>query len=221
MIPIKRKTLIPVVLVLTVLLLTGFLIDCKGFGVNLIASAVSIIVTVTAINWLLIYQRRSQWKKVRSQTMVALLGHIWNMALEFMMHINPKGNWELTSFASEAGLDYSKPSPETARALRKMAEIMKNIREPDGSRKQAEELHKIIKYDIDLICSNLLPRIMAIETDEPELVSVLCGLDNSDREWVDQYIMDKEILSGDQYKAAAKFLDSMATIYQYIVDHPN
>lgn len=219
---IPKSTFIFIIfaLSLTLLLFAGFILDSKGFLVNLIASAISITLTVTLINWLMVRQRRSQWKSVRSQIITALLSHIGNMTSEYATGIEIRKNkYDLIAFVTDTGKGYSTPKQETASALKKMAEIMKETPKMDNAREQAERLHKVIEWDVGQICNVLLPRIMAMDTDEPEFVHVLSELDNANREWVNQYIMDKEISSGEQYEAAAVFLERMADVYHYIVDH--
>ena len=74
--------------------------------------------------------------------------------------------------------------------------------------------------DITQIRDSLLPRIIDIECDEPELVSLLGELDNADRRWVNQMILDKEVAAGDQHSAAVDVLREAARVYEYLVDHP-
>ncbi len=205
---------IAVIAFVVLLFILGILLDYKGFLVNLIASAIVVIISITVIDQILIRRRRNQWKRVRAQIISALLGHIGNMASEFAISIRLPRKYDLLAYVDETGEGYSSPEPKTAQALHKMAERMKTAPVPDDAREQAEQLYKLIKWDIEQIRSVLLPRILAMETEEPELVSVLSELDNADRYWVNQYILDKEV------SAAAKFLNRMADVYQYFVDYP-
>ncbi len=211
---------IAVIAFVVLLFILGILLDYKGFLVNLIASAIVVIISITVIDQILIRRRRNQWKRVRAQIISALLGHIGNMASEFAISIRLPRKYDLLAYVDETGEGYSSPEPKTAQALHKMAERMKTAPVPDDAREQAEQLYKLIKWDIEQIRSVLLPRILAMETEEPELVSVLSELDNADRYWVNQYILDKEVSAGDQFDAAAKFLNRMADVYQYFVDYP-
>lgn len=97
---------------------------------------------------------------------------------------------------------------------------MKKYPIPEDSREQAEEVHKIIRWDVDQIRSALIPRIFAMGTEEPEFVKVLSDFDNAEMEWENQYIMDMEISSGEQYQAAKIFMEKMADVYKCLVDHP-
>ena len=217
---ITRSSLITIaiVLVIVVLFLTGFLLDFKGFLVNLIASAITVILTVTVINWFLIRQRRNQWKRVRSQIITALLNHIGNMTSEYSINIQLPREYDLIAYVEQTGKGYDTPTAETAWALKEMAKKMRTAPIPHDSKEQAEKVHKLIKWDIEQIRSVLLPRILAMETEEPELVHILSELDSAERRWVNQYIMDEEVSAGDQFGAAIDFLKCMADVYQYIVD---
>lgn len=204
--------------VCSVLLVIGMILDFKGFIGNLLAGAIEVLVTVTVIDWLLQRQRRKQWEKVRVQIISALTQHIGNIASEYMTHFYGPG-LQLLNFAEEIGAGYHKADPRTAAALRSMIRNLEEAPEPDESREQAEKLHSVIKWDIAQIRDTLLPRTLAIECDEPELASVLGELDNADRRWVNQIILDREVCAGDQYSAAIDTLKAAARVYRYLVSH--
>lgn len=200
------------------LLVIGVFLDDKGFIGNLLAGAIEVLVTVTVIAWLLQRQRRKQWSKVRVQIISALTQHIGNIASEYMTHFYGPG-LHLLNFAEDIGAGYHKADPRTVAALQAMIRNMEEAPRPDESSEQAEKLHSVIKWDITQIRDTLLPRILAIECDEPELASVLGELDNADRRWVNQIIIDKEVCAGDQYSAAVDTLKAAAHVYQYLVSH--
>jgi hypothetical protein len=205
---------------IVILIIAGALLDWKGFLVNLIASAIVVIISITVINQIVMQRRRNQWKRVRSQIISAILNHFGNIIGEYETNVHLDKDYYLMGYVEETGIGYDEPENKTAIALQRMAEKMRTLPKPENSREQSEQLHEIIKWDIEQIRSVLLPRILAMETEEPELVSLLSALDNADRYWVNQYIMDKEISSGEQFEAASEFLKSMADVYEYILKNP-
>ncbi len=82
------KTVAVVAVVCLVLVAAGLVIDAKGFAINMIASAIGIIVTVTLVDWLLERKRRRRWTKAREQIITALLWHLGNIACESMTHFH-------------------------------------------------------------------------------------------------------------------------------------
>jgi len=210
--------LVVILAVCLILLVIGIYLDSAGFLGNLIAGAIDVLITVTIIAWLLQRQRRKQWKRVRSQIISAITQHIGNMASEYMTHFYGPG-FDLLAFTEDVGAGYEKASPRTATALRKMVEMLEGAKRPDDSREKAEELHSAIKWDIAQIRNSLLPRILALEFDETELVSVLGELDNADRHWINQIIIDREISAGDQFPAAVDTFKAAAHVYEYLVNH--
>jgi hypothetical protein len=210
-----------IVIILAVCLLlvvTGIYLDGASFIGNLIAGAFDVLITVTIIAWLLQRQRKKQWRKVRSQIVEAITQHISNIASEYMTHFYGPG-FDLLSFAEDIGAGYEKASPRTATALQKMADMLQKAERPDDAREKAEELHSVIKWDIAQIRDSLLPRILAMEFDETELVAVLGELDNAERRWVNQIIIDKEVSAGDQFSAAVNTFRTATQVYQYIANH--
>ena len=214
------KRTLRVVLIITCLALAiiGLILDSKSFTVNLLNSAIDVILTVTVIDWLLDRQRSKQWDKVRSQIITALTWHIGNIASEYMTTFHGR-DFDLIAFVEDVGVGYEKPQPRTAKALISMVKMMENHSQPDDARELAEKVYSIIKWDMAQIRESLLPRVLAIETDEIELVSAMGNLDNAYRRWVNEIIIDQEISSGDQYKTAIETLRSVANLYQYLVDH--
>ena len=196
----------------------GLILDSKTFTVNLLNSAIDVILTVTVIDWLLERQRRKQWDKVRSQIITALTWHLGNIASEYMVTFRGPG-FDLIAFTEDVGAGYEKPLPQTAKAMASMVEMMKNHPHPNDARSLAEKVYSIIKWDLIQIRDSLMPRVLAIETDEIELVSVMGNLDNAFRRWANEIVIDQEISSGDQYEAAIETLSATANLYQYLVEH--
>jgi hypothetical protein len=211
---IRRAIVIAVVCL--VFLATGIVVDWKGFIGNVAAGAIEIVVTVTIIDWLLRQQRRKRWQRVRSQIISALTQHIGNIVTEYMINFHGP-ELRLLDFSAEIGEGYLVPKPQTANALRSMVENMEQAPVPEDSRALAEQLHSAIQWDITQIRSSLLPRIIDIECDEPELVSLLGEFDNADRRWVNQRIIDKAVAAGNQYSAAIDVLREATCVYEYLV----
>lgn len=199
--------------------LTGMLLDWQGFIGNVSAGAIEVIVTVTVIDWLLQQQRRKRWQRVRAQIVAALTQHIGNMASEYMSNIYGPG-LHLLDFAEDIGAGYWVAKPQTVKAIQSMVKNMEEAPRPDDHPEQAKNLHSVIQWDVTQIRDSLLPRVIDIECDEPELVSLLGELDNADRRWVNQMILDKEVAAGDQYSEAINLLREAARVYEYLVDHP-
>jgi uncharacterized BrkB/YihY/UPF0761 family membrane protein len=70
------------------LTVVGLKLDSKSLIVNLLNSAIVVILTVTIIDWLPDRQRRNQWAKVRSQIIDALTWHLGNVASEYMINFS-------------------------------------------------------------------------------------------------------------------------------------
>ena len=217
----KLTAIIPfwAILIGLLFILVGLLIDTKGFIVNLLAGAIEIISTVTIINWLLLRQKRKEWELVRSSIIKALNNHLLNIASEFMMNFHATKNYELMAYVADVGKGYTSPCKEAVDGLDGIVATMKKNPKPNDAQEQAETVHKIIKWDIDQIRSAIIPRILAMGTDELELIKILSDFDNADREWVNQYIMDKEISAGEQYEAAIDFIGKLADVYKYLTEH--
>ena len=218
----KLTAIIPfwAILIGLLFILVGLLIDTKGFIVNLLAGAIEIISTVTIINWLLLRQKRKEWVLVRLSIIKALNNHLLNIASEFMMNFHATKNYELMAYVTDVGKGYESPCKETVDGLDGIVAAMKKNPKPNDAQEQAEMVHKIIKWDVDQIRSAIIPRILAMGTNELELIKVLSDFDNADREWVNQYIMDKEVSAGEQYEAAIDFIEKLADVYKYLTEHP-
>jgi hypothetical protein len=196
----------------------GMILDSKSFTVNLLNSAIDVVLTVTIIDWLLDRQRRRQWNKVRSQIITALTWHIGNIASEYMINFHGS-DFDLIAYTEDVGAGYEKPVPRTAKALMSMVEMMEKHSQPDDARSLTEKVYTIIKWDLAQIRDSLIPRVLAMEIDEIELVSAMGNLDNSSRRWANEIVIDEEISSGDQYNAAIEMLRAAANLYQYLVEH--
>ncbi len=201
-----------------VLLLIGVALDYRGFIGNLAAGAFYLVITITLIDWLLERQRSRQWSKVRAQIVSALTSHLANIASEYMVTFRgPKH--DLIAFTEAVGAGHEKAIERTAKAMHSMVGMMETSPKPLDGQDQAENAYSAIKWDLTQILESLLPRILALEENETELVTRLGSLDNAHREWVNEIIMDREISSGDQYSAAINTLRAAATVYDYLVDH--
>ena len=126
----------------------------------------------------------------------------------------------LLDYAEDIGVGYWVAEPRTVKAIQSMVENMEEAPRPDNHPELAEKLHSVIQWDITQIRDSLLPRVIDIECDEPELVSLLGELDNADRRWVNQMILAKEMAAGDQYSEAIKLLREAACVYEYLAKHP-
>jgi hypothetical protein len=127
----------------------------------------------------------------------------------------------LLDFTEDIGAGYWEAKPQTVKAIQSMVENMEEAPRPGDHTEQAESLHSVVQWDITQIRDSLLPRVIDIECDEPELVNLLSALDNADRRWVNQMILDREVAAGDQYSAAIDLLREAARVYGYLVDHPS
>jgi len=196
----------------------GLVFDREGFIGNLAAGVIEIVITVTVIDWLLQRQRRARWQKVRTQIVSALTQHMDNIADEYQTGFYGPG-LDLLSIGMKAG-PYGVPNPQTAQALRSMVERIRKAPPPENSAEKAKELHSRINWDIEQILSVLTPRMLAIEYDEPELVSLLGRFDDAVRRWRNEIIVDREISLGcDQYSTATETLQAIVEIYEYLVRH--
>ena len=196
----------------------GVAMDCRGFIGNLIAGAIEVIVTVTVIAWLLQRQRRAQWQRVRTQIVSALTQHVDNIKDEYQTSFYGPG-LNLMGLGMEEG-PYGVPNPQTAKVLRSMIRKMEEAPRPEDSVEKAKALHSEIKWDIEQILSVLMPRVLAIECDEPELVTLLGEFDNVARRWRNEIIVDEKISLGcDQYSTAIEALKAAADIYEYFMSH--
>jgi hypothetical protein len=214
----KLVVIIFLVIGMGILLVVGLGIDREGFIGNLIAGTIEIIITVTVIDWLLQRQRKARWQKVRTQIVGALTQHIDNIIDEYQTRFySPE--LDLLSIGMKAG-PYGVPNAQTAKALRSMVEKMEKAPPPKDPTEKARELHSAIKWDIEQILSILMPRVLAIECDEPELASVLGGFDDAIRRWRNEILVDEEISLGcDQYSSAIETLKAAAEIYEYLLSH--
>lgn len=212
-----RKILV-ITLACLFLLVIGLVIDWEGFIGNLMAGAIEVIITVTVIDWLLQRQRRARWQKVRTQIVNALTQHIDNLKDEYQTRFyGPELN--LLSIGMKAG-PYGVPNTQTAEVLRSMVEQMEKAPPPEDPAEKVKELHSAIKWDIEQILSILLPRVLAIECDEAELVSLLGGFDNTVRRWRNEIRVDEEIsLGSDQYSTAIETLKAATVVYEYLASH--
>jgi hypothetical protein len=217
---VNTRRLAAITVVCLVLFLTGMFLDWKGFIGNASAGAIEVIITVTVIDWLLQRQRRKRWQGVRAQILVALTQHIGNMASEYMSNIYGPG-LHLLDFTEDIRAGYWEAKPQTVKAIQSMVKNMEEAPRPDDHTEQAESLHSVIQWDVTQVRDSLLPRVIDIECDEPELVSLLSALDNADRRWVNQMILDREVAAGNQYSAAIDLLREAARVYGYVVDHPS
>jgi hypothetical protein len=215
----NTRRIIVIAIVCLPLFLMGMLLDWKGFIQNLSAGAIEIIITVTIIDWLLQQQRRKRWQRVRAQIVAALTQHIGNMASEYATNFYGR-ELRLLDFVEDIGAGYFVAKPQTAKAIQLMVKNMEEAPRPDDYREQAENLHSVIQWDVTQIRDSLLPRIIDIECDEPELVSLLGELDNADRRWVNQMIIDEEVAAGNQYPEAINLLREAAHVYEYLTNHP-
>ena len=211
----NMRRVILVVVVCLFFFLIGMLLDWKGFIGNASAGAIEIIITVTIIDWLLQQQRRKRWQRVRAQIIAALTQHIGNIASEYMTGFDGPG-LHLLDYAEDIGAGYWVAEPRTLKAIRSMIENMKEAPRPDNHPKQAEKVHSTIQWDITQIRDSLLPRVIDIECDEPELVSLLGEFDNADRRWVNQMTLDREVAAGDQYSEAINLLKEASRVYEYL-----
>jgi hypothetical protein len=198
--------------------LIGILLDWEGFIGNMLAGAIEVAVTVTIIDWLLQQQRRKRWHTVRAQILAALTQHIGNIASEYMSNIYGSG-LHLLDFAEDIGAGYWVAKAQTVEAIRSIADNMEQAPRPGDHPEQARKLHSKIQWDIAQIRHSLLPRIIDIECDEPELASLLGQLDNADRRWVNEITLDEEVAAGDQYAEAISLLRAASHVYQYLLDH--
>lgn len=214
------KLIIRIALIVLCLILAGIglHIDSKNFTINILNSAISIILTVAVIDWLLERQRRQQWAKVRSQIFSALTWHIGNIAHEYMIVFRSSG-FDLMTYTEDIGTGYEKPSSRTANALFSMVEMMENHPNPNDANILGKRAYSTIKWDLEQIRDSLLPRVLAIETDEIDLVSSMGNIDNASRRWVNEIVIDQEIGIGHQYQEAIKTLKEIANLYKYLVDH--
>jgi hypothetical protein len=212
------RRIVIVTIVCLCLLVLGLVIDREGFIGNLAAGAIEVVVTVAVIDWLLLKQRRARWQKVRVQIISALTQHIDNLKDEYQIRFQtPELN--LLRVGMSAG-PYGVPNSQTAEVLRSMAVQMENAPPSESSVEEARELHSAIKWDIEQILSVLMPRVLAIEFDEPELVSLLGAFDDIVRKWRNEVIVDEEISLGcDQYSTAIETLKAATAIYEYLVAH--
>jgi hypothetical protein len=215
---VTTRTVVIVTIACLFFFVIGMVLDWEGFVGNLAVGAIEVILTVTIIDWLLKRQRREQWRKVRTQIVSALAQHIDNMGDEYQASFHGPG-LNLMDFGMEKG-PYGVPNPQTAKALQSMIRNMEEALRPDDSREQAEKLHSAIEWDTEQILNTLLPRILAIECDEPELASVLGEFDNAVRQWRNEIKVDEEISLGcDQYSTAIQTLKAVTQVYEYLVNH--
>jgi hypothetical protein len=212
------RKILAITLTCLLLVAIGVVTDGKGFVGNLIAGAIEVIITVSVIEWLLQRQRRARWQKVRTQIVSALTEHIDNIKDEYQASFYGP-DLDLLSLGIKAG-PYGVPNSDTAKVLRAMVKAMEKAPAPEESTEAANKLHSAIKWDIEQVLSVLMPRVLAIECDEPELVSILGEFDSVIRRWRNEIKVDEEISLGcDQYSTAIETLKAVTSIYEYLVDH--
>ncbi len=197
----------------------GFWLEKSEFYSHFIALIAETILAVTVVDWWLRHQRQQEWKRVRTQIVSTLLSHLCSIAGEYSVgFLTQDEKCELLPLGEPIMRGLNIPNPDTSNALYSMVVILNGISESDRENEDPEHVHKAIKWDVEQIRSTVLPRLMAISTEEIQLISLVYELDSADREWVNEDIAERFFL-GHPFKAATNFLAKVADTYAYLVSH--
>lgn len=186
------------------LIVFGFLLDGRGFGGNLVAAALEILLTVTIIAWLIERSSRRRWGRARGNILLAVTYQMAKLAHEFMAHLEGE---EVEALMTRQDLDgsiaegYDHPAKEAEDAITSMAELMKTTGHELMSRQGAKSLYEGIRGDLAQVRGSLTPLTVALG-DEPELAGRLVELDHAARRWTSQFPLD-------DYSAVYHYVDAV------------
>jgi hypothetical protein len=183
---------------------------------NLLAGFVDIglgtLVGIFLVDTLVRQDRQEKWSKSRNYILGAVAVHLSDFAFEALIAMPINDHRPMNAIIDGR----SSPNPATVIAIRKIASLLRDIRESPSFDKSLSdyvfELYDNTKWDLDQIQTVLTPWIIQSEADQ-ELIDAMMVFDRARRQLHNAIIGDKLMSKGAAYPTPIEFIDVVADLY--------
>jgi hypothetical protein len=215
--PFGRWLLILLILIVTVCILFGFVIDSRGFSGNLLAelagNGIAILVGFLLIDRFLEHRREQQWAKVRNFTLGAIAAHLCDIASCTMMYFPFRDHSSIGIILEGRNT----PNSTTVTGFEHLLEQLRTCSSRDVGNKSisdvAVEFYEAVTWDLDQIQTVLTPRVVQSSTDQ-ELIDALIEFDDARRRLHNSIIGHKLICTQSVFPDVLSLVQSSRRLYQ-------
>ena len=212
-----RLLLMSLLLVVTISVLLGFIMDIRGFSGNILAevagSGIAILIGLLVIDKFVEYRREQQWAKARRLTYEALSSHICDIASDVYMYFPIKDHRSMGTILEGRNT----PSQSTHFGFEDLLQQLKKLPASISGEKStsdvAVEFYEAVIWDLDQIQNVLTPRIIQSSNDQ-ELIDALVEFDNGRRQLHNSIIGHKLAATHNVFPNLLILIERSGRLYQ-------
>lgn len=196
-----------------IIIVTGLTIDFKGYLGNILAEIAGIflgaIVVLLLVDRHTEYQQRKRWRKVRQLTHQVIASHLNNIIIEAFNHFPIKDHKPITAILDSR----RRPSLDTLTAVN---DLIVQLQQAKLSSESVIEYYTAIKWDINQIRQDLIPRVMQ-SSDDQDLINTLVDFDDTVQELQSKIIVYKKLIQQDISSNILILLEKEKKIYEILI----
>lgn len=189
----QKSFVLTAVVIAIIIIVTGFIIDSKGYLSNILAELtgliIGVLVALLLVDRLTEYQRAKRWEKVRKLTHQAIASHLTELMIEVFTYF-PIQNQHIMSALIAGRI---KPNSDMINAITDSINKLREIPSQEKSNSDtAVECYNTIKWNINQIRHELITRVLQ-SSDDQELIDALFEFDEIAQELQNAVIIHRKI----------------------------
>ncbi len=211
----KNIILISISLILALIfIVSGFLFSTKDYAINILAELaglfIGIIIVILLVDRLTEHQRRKRWAQVSESTHRTIGHHLNNIVLELFNHFSLCDHYAIAAIIKNR----DQSSIQMVNALNNIiAQIKDLLQENKISNLSATDYYNAIKWDVNQIRFDLIPRVMQ-SSDNQNLIDALVEFDDTMQDIQTAVVMQKQFKDTNILYHIIPLIETIQNIYK-------
>jgi hypothetical protein len=212
----QRSLFVFGILIASIIITIGLLIDFKGYLGNILSEIagmiIGVLVALSLVDRFIDMQTKKRWEKVRFLTHRSISHHLNNILLELLNHFPiPNHNIINTILACR-----DKPETKPIEMLTDLIEQVNGlIKQGKIDIEQINQYFSTVKWDINQIRQDLMPRVIQ-SSDNQDLIDILVEFDDTVQDLQNSLIIHKRLPQPDVSPNIVPLLENIREIYQHL-----